>query len=161
MRYPTSLLLSILFFSNTTSAQEMHGFELRDGVYHWVGHFTADGMSASDLVQSIAENLSLNSFVVSVKPLSNNRIAGKVDKLPEPLSSTGVLTFSFGYLIECFDGEYVVTTKDWVGTSGNPMAPGMVARFEDMLNSPLVGRRRKENLFKAHEEAQVKMFQLP
>jgi len=159
-RFQFFLFGLIVLLSGSATAQEMHGFELRDGQYFWTGRFVSEGMGADELKSAIIDKLSASPFIGQVRATGNGRVVGSIRDLPEAINSVGMLVFNFGFSIEVSDGEYFVTTSDWVGKSTNPELSGVVLRLEEMLTGPLVGKRRKENFFKAHEDAQVKIFRL-
>lgn len=159
-RFQFFLFGLVVLLSSSVTGQDMHGFELRDGQYFWTGRFVSEGMVAADLQNAIIDKLSASPFIGQVRATGNGRVVGSIRDLPEAINSLGMLVFNFGFSIECSDGEYLVTTRDWVGKSTNAEMSGVVLRLEEMLNGPLIGKRRRENFFKAHEAAQVKIFML-
>lgn len=156
----TAITTLLILIGSLATAQEMHGFELREDKYFWTGRFVDENASADELKADLLDKLSASPYVKNVREARSGGVVGVVDGMPEALLSTGVFVFSFGFSVDCFDGEYVVTTNNWFGKSTNPALPGMIHPLETLLVGPLVGKRRKENFFKSHEEAQVRMFQV-
>ena len=159
-RFCITLFTLTVLLSNIATGQEMHGFQLQEDRYIWKGRFVDENSSADDLKVDLMDKLSTSPYVKNIRESRNGGIVGSIEGMPEAILSTGVFVFSFGFSIDCQNGEYFVTTNNWVGKSTNPTFSGMVKSLEDLMVGPLVGKRRKENFFKSHEEAQVRIFQL-